>query len=171
MNRLTQKNITKFRGIPLNRVYTVDPGDNCALSYWDGYKTPRTYFYKGNFYEIIAILNSLFKRQRADYCILEGIDFRGGKTAKYLPELGYLVGGIAATAARYNIYPYVIQAHTWKGSMNDAQVINRVKRINNLIYTTPRGSVNSHITDSVGMGYYLTGEFTNENKNQIDWKR
>lgn len=176
-DKFTVKRITEFKGKPLYNVLTVDPGFNFAMAWWRGQKRPVTFFKKGGqrvlhtyFKDTLQWLSGRLLRESSHLTVvIEGIDFRDKKKASGLPELGYLIGGLCVTCLAYSAEPIVIQAQTWKGCMNDKQVADRVFLISGKRYKGNRGGFNPHVTDAVGMGYYLTGEFSYENQNRIDW--
>jgi len=171
-DKFTVKNVFNFRNKRLSNVITVDPGFNFAVACWYGRKTPKIYYKHGGqriIYNWLPIILREAKTNIDTIAVIEGIDFRDGSKAKGLPELGYMIGMVNAILMRYSITPYVISSQTWKGCLNDQQVATRVKLINGKEYLGARGALNSHITDAVGMGFYLTGEFNNENTIIIPW--
>ena len=152
----------------LNRVITVDPGDNSGWAYWNGTDCPDygVISLKGKEKEYedvdkLALLSlrfsTLLRQFRPEHVVLEGINLWGGSAQSMASAsrgnsfyVAYLVGAYLHCAVQARAQTRIMTVQQWKGQLPKEEVIRRVRLINGIVYP-------NHIADAVGIGFSIQG--------------
>ena len=162
----------------LNRVLTIDVGDNTGWAYWVStcefngkYPIPHSYgqyshkesdivendlnFMAGEFEDLIGGFSEGVK-----LVILEGVELWGDSLRSLtsarrgnLFKLAYMVGMYANICRQHGIEFRIVPARQWKGQMNNDMVSGRVTRMTGIKVKKKF----QHMVDAIGIGLSTMG--------------
>jgi len=153
----------------LNRTLTIDGGDITAWAHWQGTAFPRVDEFKlprrkglntmikqldYMWDKFDDLLNRLIYFYIIDKVIIEDVEFWEGslksRTAAIRGDtrkLTLLIGGYVHITHTHRVEAELLPARAWKGQLTKEATVERVHRINGMLYPS------DHITDAVGMGF------------------
>lgn len=160
--------------IKLNRVMTVDPGDNTAWAIWNRRTLPETGMFvldkkiikvEDQFKYMWEKFEDLISGFNFNKVYIEGVEVytgslksktasvkRKGQKIPSLFKLAFLIGGYCRICTENYVDFEIINFSQWGGQMPPNAVQAQIRHLLNTEFES------QHIYDAVGMGLYLQGK-------------
>lgn len=143
---------------------TIDPGVNTGWAVWQDsspeplftgvFSAPEGNNFEGKIMYLMLQFRNLIQMYEPELTVIEGVEQLGSSKSRAagasgaLIKLAYIVGVYCATARFFKL----MNAHEWKGNMDDKGVSMRVKRRLGKDYRR-------HEVEAVGIGLAVRGQF------------